>query len=555
MNIPPDNSLLMLPTPHIELHSLPHCYSGAGSTSSILTSQNDTAKDNIVIDQTSPHIEFVESEARPSLDRRSSITRKSVFNRPSTHESVDCAEGWAKVSKVLREYDDDVIKGYKEDMDTLLVFAGLFSAVSCIVVVTHPKKYRDSRGSTQGTSQGGRRKPIEPWVQRSMILMGRFKRMLYDEWMKIRQSPFGRRLDNYHKQYPFVDEVQVRTDASRDIPLLVETDATLVDDEFLDMAVQCVSDANLSDAISFTRSVLHNRFWEVRYRSDIKSGRLGSLVTLYRQGYSQFISTDTVDKLRRLILSSLNCHLDQLEPLDSTRLSLDTLGSSDIDDAVSFLLAFSYHTRQPDFAPVATRLLRLDYRTADQVFRNLCLHVMDHDPSLFHHIDIDSDSLRNIIFAATAAMQDCRNPLPTQLTPNSIIQHTYGTTNHTTQHHTLHTICYVVLSLINQAEDEVLVLHSEELNALQKKLVIVLETMNPLAPIIIRNRDFSYRPHELVLNLHNRVPDIVENRFKDLMLDFLEKFKARDDAPRRSMASYRTGRSTATSQMGVTTRR
>ncbi|KAI0784795.1 hypothetical protein C8Q75DRAFT_696139, partial [Abortiporus biennis] len=38
-------------------------------------------------------------------------------------------EGWAKVSKVLREYDDDVIKGYKEDMDTLLVFAGLFSAV------------------------------------------------------------------------------------------------------------------------------------------------------------------------------------------------------------------------------------------------------------------------------------------------------------------------------------------------------------------------------------------------------------------------------------------
>ncbi|KAH9939057.1 uncharacterized protein BXZ73DRAFT_89140 [Epithele typhae] len=39
------------------------------------------------------------------------------------------AEAWVECLKVLREYDEQMVRGWKEDVDSLLVFAGLFSAV------------------------------------------------------------------------------------------------------------------------------------------------------------------------------------------------------------------------------------------------------------------------------------------------------------------------------------------------------------------------------------------------------------------------------------------
>ncbi|KAI0705357.1 hypothetical protein C8Q76DRAFT_696881 [Earliella scabrosa] len=41
----------------------------------------------------------------------------------------DSSEAWAACAKALREYDEDMIQDWKEEIDTLLVFAGLFSAV------------------------------------------------------------------------------------------------------------------------------------------------------------------------------------------------------------------------------------------------------------------------------------------------------------------------------------------------------------------------------------------------------------------------------------------
>ncbi|EIW55553.1 uncharacterized protein TRAVEDRAFT_86592, partial [Trametes versicolor FP-101664 SS1] len=38
-------------------------------------------------------------------------------------------EAWAACAKALREYDEDMIQDWKEEIDTLLVFAGLFSAI------------------------------------------------------------------------------------------------------------------------------------------------------------------------------------------------------------------------------------------------------------------------------------------------------------------------------------------------------------------------------------------------------------------------------------------
>ncbi|KAF9262757.1 hypothetical protein L218DRAFT_973380 [Marasmius fiardii PR-910] len=38
-------------------------------------------------------------------------------------------DSWDAVMKLVNDRDEDLVKGYKEDIDTLLVFTGLFSAV------------------------------------------------------------------------------------------------------------------------------------------------------------------------------------------------------------------------------------------------------------------------------------------------------------------------------------------------------------------------------------------------------------------------------------------
>ncbi|KAJ3533832.1 hypothetical protein NM688_g7229 [Phlebia brevispora] len=43
--------------------------------------------------------------------------------------------GWAGIAKTIRDVDEDTIEDYKEDIDTLLVFTGLFSAVLTAFVV------------------------------------------------------------------------------------------------------------------------------------------------------------------------------------------------------------------------------------------------------------------------------------------------------------------------------------------------------------------------------------------------------------------------------------
>nr|VWO99572.1 APH domain-containing protein [Ganoderma boninense] len=43
--------------------------------------------------------------------------------------SIANNDAWASCVKALRDYDEHIVKGWKEDVDSLLVFAGLFSAV------------------------------------------------------------------------------------------------------------------------------------------------------------------------------------------------------------------------------------------------------------------------------------------------------------------------------------------------------------------------------------------------------------------------------------------
>ncbi|KAI0776468.1 hypothetical protein BC629DRAFT_1290528, partial [Irpex lacteus] len=47
--------------------------------------------------------------------------------------------GWAAMSKDVREFDEEKVQNYKDDVDTLLVFAGLFSAIlSAFLVAAYP---------------------------------------------------------------------------------------------------------------------------------------------------------------------------------------------------------------------------------------------------------------------------------------------------------------------------------------------------------------------------------------------------------------------------------
>ena len=46
------------------------------------------------------------------------------------HESPDATVSWAKCNDVLREYDEAMIKGWKEEIDTHLVFVSLLYSIA-----------------------------------------------------------------------------------------------------------------------------------------------------------------------------------------------------------------------------------------------------------------------------------------------------------------------------------------------------------------------------------------------------------------------------------------
>ncbi|KAI0784524.1 hypothetical protein C8Q75DRAFT_894496 [Abortiporus biennis] len=83
----------------------------------ILDGLNENTQENL------PHDE---------LSRPPSNTSSSRKKRKNKQKNVD---PWTKVSEALTKYDRRKISDYKEDIDTLLVFAGLFSAVLTAFVI------------------------------------------------------------------------------------------------------------------------------------------------------------------------------------------------------------------------------------------------------------------------------------------------------------------------------------------------------------------------------------------------------------------------------------
>ncbi|ESK83421.1 hypothetical protein Moror_15606 [Moniliophthora roreri MCA 2997] len=66
-----------------------------------------------------PREQHADSHSRPVYGRK----QKEKERKPTLVES------WGKLLQAVMNFDDDMVKNWKEDIDTLLVFAGLFSAV------------------------------------------------------------------------------------------------------------------------------------------------------------------------------------------------------------------------------------------------------------------------------------------------------------------------------------------------------------------------------------------------------------------------------------------
>ncbi|EEB92905.1 hypothetical protein MPER_08513, partial [Moniliophthora perniciosa FA553] len=67
-----------------------------------------------------------------SLILRSSVTASFTDSLPQEQEEErkpTLVESWGRLLQAVANFDDDIVKNWKEDIDTLLVFAGLFSAV------------------------------------------------------------------------------------------------------------------------------------------------------------------------------------------------------------------------------------------------------------------------------------------------------------------------------------------------------------------------------------------------------------------------------------------
>lgn len=58
-----------------------------------------------------------------ALHRRADVASEQVYQ--DDHLQNGTRDGWAKISKLLRQYDERKIQNCKEDIDTLLVFVNM----------------------------------------------------------------------------------------------------------------------------------------------------------------------------------------------------------------------------------------------------------------------------------------------------------------------------------------------------------------------------------------------------------------------------------------------
>ncbi|KAI0344880.1 hypothetical protein BDW22DRAFT_1326800, partial [Trametopsis cervina] len=102
----------------------------------------------------SPDTEDAKRNSRPPpaapSDRKDALV--GTLTNPAHVLNRDTPRGWAVIQSAVDEFDKDQIEGVKNDIDTLLVFIGLFSAVlSAFLVVAVALLQEDIPGATLTT--------------------------------------------------------------------------------------------------------------------------------------------------------------------------------------------------------------------------------------------------------------------------------------------------------------------------------------------------------------------------------------------------------------------
>ncbi|KAJ7585780.1 hypothetical protein C8J56DRAFT_128177 [Mycena floridula] len=84
----------------------------------------------------------------PDLETEALPTREKHRNEGKPWEFLPKikGDGWGNVMKEIDKYDDEVAKGWRDDIDTLLVFAGLFSAVVTAFVIESYQWFSEDPG-------------------------------------------------------------------------------------------------------------------------------------------------------------------------------------------------------------------------------------------------------------------------------------------------------------------------------------------------------------------------------------------------------------------------
>ncbi|KAI0789819.1 hypothetical protein C8Q75DRAFT_154052 [Abortiporus biennis] len=318
-------------------------------------------------------------------------------------------------------------------------------------------------------------------------------------------STFRYRMLSFRHWHPFVNESLIRASPSLDIPSLVAADNIFMDDDFLAIAARCISNADLHDAVSFTRSALLNRLGS--NLDNIAS----SAVREYFRGYPS-----TASLLRGAVLDAL---IGTLHKLDSQR-GMDGIGAiielkeAKLYQVLSFLTATSYTSRKEDIGKACSKLFCINSDMAAHIVYVVCQQL--NEVNYLESIRINTDqALANFssgieIWATyyTRLLNGVPNPDP-------IDDHCARIGN------TPDKLAFVFLSLLQRVRDDLLLGHERTLKQVQGKLAFVLERIDRLErnnddeSILIMycdGRDVSDKPLRLLLELEDRVPGIIEPR-------------------------------------------
>ncbi|KAL4254486.1 hypothetical protein ABKN59_003217 [Abortiporus biennis] len=118
----------------------------------------------------------------PKPKEKSSSVNTKPFRRPNP---ANAATGWSALSKITGEYDEEKVTNCKEDMDTLLVSAGLFSAVvTAFNVETYKMLYTTSTTSHMTPTFSAIRINVLWFSSLVFSLMTASLAMLVKQWLR-----------------------------------------------------------------------------------------------------------------------------------------------------------------------------------------------------------------------------------------------------------------------------------------------------------------------------------------------------------------------------------